>query len=443
MQAPPGPGHAGAAAALGPPPLVEQTWTRLPLAPPSRSMVHEVESRRDDLEDELQATLGQPERQEQAQQLRAELRRFNDWLEAANYHLSAALQGSAGAGAPDVVQHALSHFAFEPGHRANMPCVMDDGSVGMCQMLVDDARQIVMTKVKTIATSLYGDVKIYCVCTLNQQGVYVRDPNQLVVIKFNERYYVDRGITKKDRRPCSENPVLEMAAQLYLGHPGHPGVMQLKARFQDRDFIMALYERGRKSLMDIVSGNAVMVGGVWRFPPLEAVRVVREIAHGLYYMHCMGVCNRDLSLENIMEFPDGSIRLIDLGLCCGMRLVDDVSGRWAPLPHGAHRPGKPRYMAPEVWAPRARVYDGCAADVWCLGMCTFVIVSGVQLYERPDRTCPRFALLHDVGVRALLDQWSLLNHIPPQAVDFLERTLVLDPAQRLTMRDVLQHPFIA
>ena len=97
----------------------------------------------------------------------------------------------------------------------------------------------------------------------------------------------------------------------------------------------------------------------------ETVRILGELADALIYAHEFLV-HRDLSPDNVMVLPDGSIKLLDFGLA-RMQARGTMTATGAAL-------GKAYYMAPEQAKDAAHV--DARADIFSLGVMVFEMLSG-------------------------------------------------------------------
>ena len=94
----------------------------------------------------------------------------------------------------------------------------------------------------------------------------------------------------------------------------------------------------------------------------------------------MGVCHRDLKLENALldVGPDGKaaprLKICDFGYSKSSNDSDPKT-----------TVGTPAYIAPEVL--QTKKYDGYKADVWCCGVTLYVMLVGA----RPNRGAPPVA----------------------------------------------------
>jgi serine/threonine protein kinase len=184
---------------------------------------------------------------------------------------------------------------------------------------------------------------------------------------------------------------------------------------------------------------------------------MRAMVDAVFYTHSAGVCHRDISLENFMLGGHGNSlpMLIDFGLGVVMEpngAAQDGEQIWKDIP--ATGPvGKLYYMAPEIFGSNSRSapYRGPAADVWSLGVCLCIMLTGVPPWEQPNTLDGRFrAIVMDGRLMQLLAQWKLpvrgvaaglrltwrapWMQVSPAAADLMQKIFVLDPARRLTLR---------
>ena len=107
--------------------------------------------------------------------------------------------------------------------------------------------------------------------------------------------------------------------------------------------------------------------------------------------------------------------------------------------HVCHeRRGKPLYMAPEMYTQTA--FDGYQCDIWSLGVMLFVMITGCPPVTVAAVQDVRFQLLKACGVRHLIRVWDM--KLPPAVIEILERLLVVEPENRMTVQELLVHPLI-
>jgi eukaryotic-like serine/threonine-protein kinase len=145
-----------------------------------------------------------------------------------------------------------------------------------------------------------------------------------------------------------------------------------------------------------------------RLPGNEALRIARDVAHGLDAVHRAGVIHRDLKSANIILLPDRAV-LTDFGIACGPGTPHE-----RPTEFGAV-PGTPAYMAPEL------LHGGeasVASDIYAMGVVMYELATGRRL--PPEQRLKREPRL-PTGLNPAVD---------PVWAAAIERCLRRDPQER-------------
>jgi serine/threonine protein kinase len=169
---------------------------------------------------------------------------------------------------------------------------------------------------------------------------------------------------------------------------------------------------------------------------------------GLHHLQSLGVCHRDLSLENVLVDKENCL-IIDMGMCLRVPYSDparsaaitDVcagTARRLMKPQGVC--GKHNYMSPEVFA-NTDAFDGFAIDLWAAGVILYIMLTGFPPYDQASRTDQRFDLIANGRLMDQLKNWDI--PLSAEAGDLLQSMLLLDPRDRLTLAEVMAHPWIA
>ncbi|CAI9115862.1 OLC1v1016870C1 [Oldenlandia corymbosa var. corymbosa] len=118
------------------------------------------------------------------------------------------------------------------------------------------------------------------------------------------------------------------------------------------------------------------------FEDTEWVKILRELANGLNFIHQQGIINRDLSPDNIFLDSNGVAKIGDFG-CAIMLGPGEVN---VENPKG----GKVMYKAPEL-SEGSKLDSKC--DVFSLGVIMFELVYPMQGFD----TQKRVGVLKDLG----------------------------------------------
>ncbi|ETW00835.1 CAMK protein kinase [Aphanomyces invadans] len=279
--------------------------------------------------------------------------------------------------------------------------------------------------VRTLRKCIYGKVKhaVQLRVHPNGNGTFVRT-NVEVAIKVMSKAIIEQG-------NLQENPLVELATQQYLSTPGHPHVLTLVECLHDPEFIYAVlpFCRGGELFSLVETGGAMDED--------ECRHWFGQVLRGVAYLQSRYICHRDMSLENVL-LDGNTSKIIDFGLCVGIP-VDANGMTYALPPSGAV--GKIFYMPPEIYRNQVP-FNGFAADIWSMGVMLFIMITGAPPFERPDDMDPRFQMIATGRMNEMLDSWGM-TQVSPSVRDLLNGLLVVqDPRRRLTLDQIMQHPWV-
>jgi serine/threonine protein kinase len=167
-------------------------------------------------------------------------------------------------------------------------------------------------------------------------------------------------------------------------------------------------------------------------------RLLNQLLVALAYCHSCGVVHRDIKPENMMLTSPGFLRnpdckLIDFGLACspGHATTNDCVGT-------------PGYIAPEVvrFMPPTS-----SADIWSVGVTALELLLGFRVFdvsghssrEKIFDAVKRYSRFEDLN----LDGVPAWRQCSDEAQDFVQWLLEVDPRQRPTAAEALEHPWLA
>ena len=140
--------------------------------------------------------------------------------------------------------------------------------------------------------------------------------------------------------------------------------------------------------------------------------------------------------------------IIDMGMCLRVPYNDPKNaGRVTDVTRGSTRRlmkpqgvcGKHNYMSPEVMS-NTEPFDGFAIDLWAAGVILYIMLTGFPPYDQASRTDQRFQLIISGRLAEQLRNWDIL--LSDDAYDLMQKMLQLHPKQRLTLAQVLAHPWV-
>uniref|UniRef100_A0A8B9LPL9 mitogen-activated protein kinase n=1 Tax=Astyanax mexicanus TaxID=7994 RepID=A0A8B9LPL9_ASTMX len=172
--------------------------------------------------------------------------------------------------------------------------------------------------------------------------------------------------------------------------------------------------------------------------------LIYQIIRGLKYIHSADIIHRDLKPGNLAVNEDCELKILDFGLA---RHTDDemtgyVATRW--------------YRAPEImlnW-----MHYNMTVDIWSVGCIMAELLTGRTLFPGTDRILQHKHTVTGPVVCWLIFARNYIHSLPnmpkrnfadvfiganPQAVDLLEKMLVLDTDKRITAAEALAHPYFA
>jgi serine/threonine-protein kinase Chk2 len=160
----------------------------------------------------------------------------------------------------------------------------------------------------------------------------------------------------------------------------------------------------------------------------------RQMCLGVKYLHDCSITHRDLKPENVLlTLPDTNetlIKITDFGLS---RFINETTLMKTFC-------GTPNYLAPEVLATRGEASYTNKVDVWSLGVILYICLVGYPPFsESVSGTSLNDQIIQ--GLYTFADEfWS---EVSESVKDLIRKMMCIDPAKRLTMAGVLEHPWLA
>eukprot|EP00746_Dinoflagellata_sp_MGD_P010285 gnl/MRDRNA2_/MRDRNA2_121185_c0_seq1.p1 gnl/MRDRNA2_/MRDRNA2_121185_c0~~gnl/MRDRNA2_/MRDRNA2_121185_c0_seq1.p1 ORF type:complete len:341 (-),score=72.11 gnl/MRDRNA2_/MRDRNA2_121185_c0_seq1:531-1553(-) len=159
-------------------------------------------------------------------------------------------------------------------------------------------------------------------------------------------------------------------------------------------------------------------------------------------LHDHGVCHRNISLESVQVYEDGTLRLSDFSQAMRIQKLDGQDSQEAMIEaEQTLLPNKDGYRAPEIY--RGQAYNGKSIDAFACGVIIYALAIGSQgtLKYPIERYLPRYLFSGDFSnLTGHLE--SLGVRIPVGLILFLEALLEPNAAQRATVEKALSHSWM-
>lgn len=248
--------------------------------------------------------------------------------------------------------------------------------------------------IKTLGEGSFGKVKL----------AYHLATHARVALKIINR----KTLAKSDMQGRVEREIS------YLRLLRHPHIIKLYDVIKSKDEIIMVIEFAGKELFDYI----VQQG---RMNENEARRFFQQIISAVEYCHKHKIVHRDLKPENLLLDENLNVKIADFGLSNIM-----TDGNFLKTSCGS-----PNYAAPEVIS--GKLYAGPEVDVWSCGVILYVMLCGRLPFD--DEFIPNLFKKISGGV------YSIPPDLSPGAKHLLQRMLVVNPLNRITVHDIMEDPW--
>eukprot|EP00879_Flechtneria_rotunda_P011490 GHRR01012003.1.p1 GENE.GHRR01012003.1~~GHRR01012003.1.p1 ORF type:complete len:620 (+),score=143.61 GHRR01012003.1:839-2698(+) len=296
--------------------------------------------------------------------------------------------------------------------------------------------------VKTLGRGSYGKVKL-CLNTVDGRLYAIKMMNRSCLLRTLQRPRA--GLRRGTRRSTSANSGIgtnsssrSTSAAVVAVSPADDEVNREIAIFKKLDHpnVVKLFEvidppgsQYMMLVMEFLEKGPVLQtsrdqAGFDRLPEDIAADYFRQAVAGLEYLHYHKVVHGDIKPENLLVSANGELKISDFG--CS-RMADGQS-------NAQRLSGTPAFTAPELVNGNAA--DPFAADVWALGACLYCFIFG-QLPFQGSSVLDVFKAITDKEVG-----WPEAVKISDQLCHLFKRLFDKDAATRITLKEIMLHPWV-
>ncbi|CAE7445984.1 CPK2 [Symbiodinium microadriaticum] len=202
----------------------------------------------------------------------------------------------------------------------------------------------------------------------------------------------------------------------------HPNIAQLSDVYE--------WEDGIALIMEYCSGGELLqrLEAQEVYDEAAAAEATSQMLQAVNYLHAHSIVHRDLKLQNFLyesAEKDALLKLIDFGLC---ETLEDADMKMKASV------GTLEFCSPDVISGKEYTSQ---CDLWSLGVVVFMLLAG----RPPWSTSRGFEGMRKDIERGLV-KWDRLHTVSEHARDFVQKLLVVNPAQRMTAETALQHPWL-
>ncbi|CAF3344962.1 unnamed protein product [Rotaria sp. Silwood1] len=205
---------------------------------------------------------------------------------------------------------------------------------------------------------------------------------------------------------------------------GHPNIIDIVASFETPNYVFIVMELcPYGELFDYLTK-------VVRLSEKRTRQIMSSILAGVLHLHSHRVVHRDLKPENILMDATMNVKITDLGFAVQVTDNESLYDLF----------GTPGYMAPELL--RCSQSDegpgyGLPVDLWACGVILYTLLSGLPpFWHRKQHLMFRMIMEGQYTMTGL--EWE---DVSETAKDLIRHLLVIDPVERYTAAQALQHPF--
>ncbi|GAB7362342.1 hypothetical protein MBLNU230_g2668t1 [Neophaeotheca triangularis] len=152
----------------------------------------------------------------------------------------------------------------------------------------------------------------------------------------------------------------------------------------------------------------------------------RDMILGIEYLHAQGIIHRDIKPDNCLITGDDVLKIVDFGVSEMFEKESDMAT--------AKSAGSPAFMPPELCVAKHGHVSGKAADCWSMGVTLYCLKYGRIPFEKTGMLEMYEAIRND--------DVPFETETNGDFEDLIRRILDKDPATRITIDGMREHPWV-
>ncbi|KAM4748138.1 aurora kinase B [Rhinophrynus dorsalis] len=197
-------------------------------------------------------------------------------------------------------------------------------------------------------------------------------------------------------------------------HLRHPNILRMYNYFHDKKRIYLMLEYApRGELYKELQKHG-------RFDEQRSATFIEELADALQYCHERKVIHRDIKPENLLMGYKGELKIADFGWSVH-----------APSLRRRTMCGTLDYLPPEMI--EGKTHDE-KVDLWCTGVLCYEFLVGMPPFDSPSHS--------ETHRRIVNVDLKFPPFLSDGAKDLISKLLRYHPSQRLSLKGVMEHPWV-
>ncbi|KAJ3331547.1 MAP/microtubule affinity-regulating kinase 3 [Blyttiomyces sp. JEL0837] len=195
----------------------------------------------------------------------------------------------------------------------------------------------------------------------------------------------------------------------------HPHIVKLyDVAETEREIILSMEYVEGGELFDFIVAHTRLTDKVAR-------KIFRQILSAVDYCHQSSVIHRDLKPENVLLDAEKRVKIIDFGF---VNLYD---------PEDVLKTFSKEGSLLSIEMILGKKYVGPEVDIWSLGVILFALLAGQLPFRDVNQK--------DLYRKITTSTFEMPSCIGPDSADLIRKMLKVDPSERATLEEVLNHPW--